>query len=72
MEPQVQQVTEKIREFHPEIAQNNVDLSVTWTRPATAMPSSSARPEKQWALIWTRKMPMIAWRGKNALIWRCR
>ena len=30
MNQQIDRVAEKIREFHPEIARNNVDLSVTW------------------------------------------
>ncbi|MEJ2671547.1 MAG: hypothetical protein P8168_04945 [Deltaproteobacteria bacterium] len=30
MNQQIDRVKEKIRKFHPEIAQNNIDLSVTW------------------------------------------
>ncbi|MFZ5447197.1 MAG: hypothetical protein ACOZFS_00970 [Thermodesulfobacteriota bacterium] len=30
MGQQVDRVVEKIREFHPEIAQKNLDLNVTW------------------------------------------
>jgi|WetSurMetagenome_2_1015567.scaffolds.fasta_scaffold186204_3 hypothetical protein len=30
MEPQVDRVTEKIREFHPEISRNNLNLNVTY------------------------------------------
>jgi hypothetical protein len=32
MEQQVDHVIEKIREFHPEIKQNNIDLSVTFDK----------------------------------------
>jgi hypothetical protein len=34
MEPQVDRVTEKIHEFHPEIKRNNMDLSVTFDEGA--------------------------------------
>lgn len=30
MEPQIDRVTEKIREFHPEINRNNIGLDVTY------------------------------------------
>ena len=34
MEPQIDRVTEKIREFHPEIQTNNMDLSISFDKPA--------------------------------------
>ena len=33
MEPQVDFVTKKIREFHPEIERNNIDLNITFDEP---------------------------------------
>ena len=34
MEQHVDRVTEKIREFHPEIERNNIDLNITYDQPA--------------------------------------
>ena len=50
----------KIREFHPELAQNGVSLASAGMKPASVMPLSSARPGKGWGLIWTRKTPTSA------------